>query len=62
MTLQGIRAGDIVEVDKRGRRFLAYVRGRESREVLIRPVDRRISYSTATAREIVDHWRRRRTT
>lgn len=65
MTLTSIKPGDIVDVDKRGRRFLAFViaktqpGGGRVGELTIRPVDRRISYRTARGTEIVGHWARR---
>ena len=60
---KGIGPGDIVEVDKKGRRFHALVTeltqldsGRF--ELLLRPLDSRISYRTASVREVIDVWRR----
>ena len=62
-TSKGIGPGDIVEVDKKGRRFHALVTelaqldtGRF--ELVLRPLDSRISYRTAAVREVVDVWRR----
>lgn len=59
MTLGSIYAGDIVQVDKKGRRFLALVEERKTGELAIRPVDRGITYRSASAREVIKHWRRR---
>lgn len=64
MTLGSIYAGDIVQIDKKGRRFLALVEGTQDRErktgeLAIRPVDRGITYRSASAREVIKHWRRR---
>ena len=60
---KGIAPGDIVEVDKKGRRFHALVvdldqvdSGRFHLDV--RPLDSRISYRQATVREVVGVWRR----
>jgi hypothetical protein len=60
---KGIAPGDIVEVDKKGRRFHAIVveldqveSGRF--ELSLRPLDRRISYRRATVREVIDVWRK----
>jgi hypothetical protein len=60
---KGIGAGDIVLVDKRGRRFHAEVTelvqletGRF--ELTVRPLDSRISWRTASVREVVEVWRR----
>jgi hypothetical protein len=60
---KGIAPGDIVEVDKKGRRFHAIVveleQGDSGRFLLsVRPLDSRISYRQATVREVVAVWRR----
>jgi hypothetical protein len=62
-TSKGIGPGDIVEVDKKGRRFHALVSeltqldsGRF--ELVLRPLDSRISWRTASVREVIDVWRR----
>jgi hypothetical protein len=62
-TSKGIGPGDIVEIDKRGRRFHALVlelaqtdSGRF--ELSLRPLDSRISWRTASVREVVEVWRR----
>lgn len=59
--LEGIHAGDIVEVDRLGRRFHALVvEGDDASMALsIRPLDRRISYRACRAREVVSHWAKR---
>jgi hypothetical protein len=62
-TSKGIGAGDIVLVDKRGRRFHAVVTELEQTEsgrfeLAVRPIDSRISYRTATVREVEEVWRR----
>jgi hypothetical protein len=60
-----IGPGDIVEIDKKGRRFHALVceldqldSGRF--ELSVRPLDSRISYRRATVRVVVAVWRRAR--
>ena len=62
-TSKGIGPGDIVEIDKRGRHFHALVlelsqleSGRF--ELTVRPLDSRVSWRTASVREVVDVWRR----
>jgi hypothetical protein len=60
-----IGPGDIVEVDKKGRRFHALVveleQGATGRfELRLRPLDSRISYHHATVREVVCVWRKAR--
>ena len=62
-TSKGIGAGDIVLVDKRGRRFHALVTDLQQLEsgrfeLVVRPLDPRISWRTASVREVVEVWRR----
>ena len=62
-TSKGIGAGDIVEIDKRGRRFHALVTELEQLdsgrfELTVRPLDSRISWRTASVREVVEVWRK----
>jgi hypothetical protein len=63
LTSKGIGAGDIVLVDKKGRRFHALVTELEQLEsgrfeLVVRPLDARISWRTASVREVVEVWRR----
>ena len=65
MTSKGIGAGDIVLVDKKGRRFHALVTELEQLEsgrfeLVVRPLDSRVSYRTASVREVLEVWRKRR--
>ncbi len=62
-TSKGIGPGDIVEIDKRGRRFHALVLELEQLEsnrfeLKVRPLDSRVSWRTASVREVVEVWRR----
>jgi hypothetical protein len=64
-TSKGIGAGDIVLVDKRGRRFHALVTELEQLEsgrfeLTVRPLDTRISYRSASVREVIEVWRKAR--
>ena len=64
-TSKGIGAGDIVLVDKKGRRFHALVTELEQLEsgrfeLAVRPLDSRISWRTASVREVVEVWRKAR--
>jgi hypothetical protein len=64
-TSKTIGAGDIVLVDKKGRRFHALVTELEQRdsgrfELAVRPLDSRISWRTASVREVVEVWRKAR--
>jgi hypothetical protein len=63
VTSKGIAPGDIVEIDKRGRRFHALVTELQQLdtgrfELGLRPLDSRVTYRTASVREVIDVWRR----
>jgi hypothetical protein len=63
LTSKGIGPGDIVLIDKKGRRFHAQVTELEQLdsgrfELVVRPLDSRISWRTASVREVVEVWRR----
>ena len=62
MTLGGVRPGDIVLADRKGRRFYAIVIARCERELEVEPIDRRVTYRRVKAREVLGIWRRSRTT
>ena len=59
MRLEGILAGDIVEVDHHGRRFHALVTGAQAGGLALAPLDRRINYHSCRSREVVGHWVKR---
>ncbi len=59
MRLEGIHTGDIVEVDRLGRRFHAFVLGNVSGGLSVQPLDRRVSYRSCTAHQVVGHWAKR---
>ncbi len=60
MRTRAIHPGDLVLVNRLGRLFYARVGGVERSGVLaVEPLDRRVTYRTAKAREIVDHWSHR---
>lgn len=63
VTSKGIAVGDIVEIDRKGRRFHALVEEIEQREsgrfdLAVRPLDGRSTWRSATVREVVGVWRR----
>lgn len=63
LTSKGIAPGDIVEVDRKGRRFHALVEAIEQREtgrfdLAVRPLDGRSTWRSATVRDVVGVWRR----
>jgi hypothetical protein len=54
---RGIQPGDLVLVNRRGRLFYAKVRGLGPTGGLnLDPLDKRIGWHSAAARELVDHW------
>jgi hypothetical protein len=62
-TSKGIGPGDIVLVDKKGRRFHALVTELQQLdsgrfELALRPLDSRVSWRSASVREVIDVWRR----
>ena len=59
MRLEGIRVGDIVEVDRLGRRFHALVTGNAPDGLSVQPLDRRITYRHCRAHDVLAHWTKR---
>ncbi len=59
MELASIRPGDIVRVDKKGRVFEAFVLEKHKVGLEIEPIGRGVSYTSASAREVVCHWAQR---
>lgn len=62
MRLQNVRPGDIVLVDKKGRKFHGEVRGRTSdgKGLRFQPLQNNISWREASAHEIDELWRKAR--
>lgn len=55
--------GDIVEIDRKGRRFHALIEELHQRDssrfdLVVRPLQRGVTYRTATVAEVVAVWRR----
>ncbi len=59
MRLEGIQTGDIVEIERNGRRFYAVVTGPSPGGLALQPTDRRVNYYSARSREVVGHWAKR---
>jgi len=60
VTLGGLRPGDIVLADRKGRRFYAIVTERDGRELRVQPIDRRVTYHSVHAREVIALWQQPR--
>jgi hypothetical protein len=56
LDLHSLQPEDIVEVDRRGLKFLAVVKRVENGTVHLVPIDRGITYFRAPARQIVGIW------
>jgi hypothetical protein len=59
MRLEGIQAGDIVEVDRLGRRFHAVVTDNVPGGLAFQPLDKRVSYRSCRAHDVRGHWAKR---
>jgi hypothetical protein len=59
MRLEGIQIGYIVEVDRLGRRFHALVTGNAPGGLSLHPLDRRVTYRSCRAHDVVAHWAKR---
>ena len=61
MRLQGIRAGDLVLCDVKGRRFHAEVSTTPAGAVLeVRPLLPAVTYRRVSSRSVIEHWRKAR--
>ena len=60
MTLNGVKSGDIVLCDRMGRVFYAIVVARHERVLEVDPIDRRVTYRRAKAREVLGIWHKSR--
>ena len=59
MRLNGVRVGDIVQCDVKGRRFHAEVTAVPGEgELHVRPVTPAVTYRHVSARQAVEHWRK----
>jgi hypothetical protein len=59
MSLSGVRPGDVVHVDIGGRRFMALAGEKTASGLKLTPLDNRITYHEATARQVIGHWSQR---
>jgi hypothetical protein len=59
MRLEGIQVGDIVEIDRLGRRFHALVTGTVPGGLSVQPLDRRVTYRQCRAHDVLAHWAKR---
>jgi hypothetical protein len=58
MNITSVKAGDIVQVDKKGRVFFAVVDATAPRELAIRPISPGATYYSAKSTEVKAHWRK----
>lgn len=56
-SLNTIQPGDIVEVEKHGRKGICLVGAKHSGEIDITPISKGFTWRTATSRQITGHWR-----
>ena len=56
MELQTIHPDDVVEIDRRGFKFLARVKTIDNGVLRVQPVDNRVTYFHASARQVVGIW------
>lgn len=61
-SLQNVHEGDIVLVDKKGRRAHCLVVGKLQRELQLRPITHGFTYRSATSHEVIEHWRKTKNT
>lgn len=61
MKLASIKPGDIVQIDKKGRRFLAIVDEKVERGLKVKPLDKQITWHDAKSTEVITHWSKRTT-
>jgi hypothetical protein len=57
MQLGSVGRGDLVEVDMRGRRFMAQVEERDGRELAIKPCSPRHTERRCKSTQVVGIWR-----
>ena len=62
MDLHSVQLEDIVEIDRRGFHFLAHVKKIENGVLGVRPIDNRLTYYHAPARQVVGIWHANRKT
>jgi hypothetical protein len=59
MERASVRPDDIVRLNKKGRAFGAFVLAKGNGALEIEPINRGITYMTASAREVICHWAKR---
>lgn len=60
MNTASVKAGDVVYVNKKGRKFHAIVRERVGKTFHLAPIERNISYLSCSSREIEMAWHKSR--
>jgi hypothetical protein len=57
-SLNAVHPGDIVEVENRGRKAHCLVTGKRAGELDIKAITPGYGWRTATARQVIGHWRK----
>jgi hypothetical protein len=61
VNVTGVREGDIIECDVKGRRFFALVQEKLPGVLRFRPITAGITYRSAKSTEVIGHYRRSKT-
>lgn len=56
-SLATIRAQDIVEVEVKGRRAMAFVASKQGRKLQIRPITPNFTWTEVSGPQVIRHWR-----
>lgn len=56
MELAKVKEGDVVKINKKGRIFIAEITEKSRGQVNFKALSPNISYTTATAREVIGHY------
>lgn len=58
MPLSGIRIGDVVKCDVKGRQFYALVEAREAGGLAVKPITHNTTYRHVTSQQVLEHFRK----
>ena len=57
MQLSSLEAGDVVQIDHKGRVYFALVNAIDGQQLKVTPIERHNTWRTATAKEVIGIWR-----